>query len=262
LWACLCQDSFKKLLRLTSEFFGCLGQSGCRQQFGHADAQRLGESFEQVDDSWWFLGDDFRDVKKRDLVAVYFDLHGVIFRAVDIEAPLGVSDVRLVPRYQVTPASCLDEHGGLELGTYRGIDLGSVHKAAQAAIERLRERLGPTGRLDRLDLVVGFTGAPPPLPRPTLLVGRWLPAGYEGYAGVIERRGSSKTRVIKLPEELAGTDYEIYAYQVSGEARRLGTARAATPDSPLAYVPWKRGAYWALACHPTECFVIAATRVL
>ena len=94
------------------------------------------ESFEQVDDSWWFLGDDFRDVKKRDLVAAYFDLHGVIFRAVDIDAPLGVSDVTLVPRYQVTPASCLDEHGGLDLGTYRGIDIGSVHKAAHARARR------------------------------------------------------------------------------------------------------------------------------
>jgi hypothetical protein len=215
-------------------------------------------SFEQVDDSWWFLGDDFRDVKKRELVAAYFDLHGVIFRAVDIDAPLGVSDVRLVPRYQVTPASCLDEHGGLELGTYRGIDLGSVHKAMQAAIGRLRERLAPAGRLDRLELVVDFTGIAPPLPRPRLLVGRWLPTGFQGYAGAIERKGPSKTRVIKLPPELAGTDFEIYAYQVSGEARRLGTARDATP---LAYVPWRRGAYWALACHPTECFVIAASRV-
>ena len=217
------------------------------------------ESFEQVDDSWWFLGDDFRDVKKRDLVAGYFGLRGVIFRAVDIEAPLGVSDVRLVPRYQVTPASCLDEHGGLDLGTYRGIDISSVHQAMQAAIERLRERLAPTGRLDRLDLVVDFTGAPPPLPRPTLLVGRWRPTGFEGYAGTIERKGTSRTRAIKLPRALSGTDFEIYAYQVDGEARRLGTARDA---APLEYVPWKRGAYWALACHPTECFVIAAARVL
>lgn len=216
------------------------------------------ESFEQVGDSWWFLGDDFRDVKKRELVAAYHGLGGVIFRAVDIEAPLGVSDIRLVPRYQVTPASCLDEHGGLDLGTYRGIDIRSVHQAMQAAIERLRARIAPTGRLDRLDLVVGFAGAAPPLPRPTLLVGRWLPSGFLGHAGVIERKGTSKTRAIRLPPELIGTDAEIYAYQVSGEARRLGTAR----DATLEYVPWKRGAYWALACHPTECFVIAAARVL
>jgi Family of unknown function (DUF6056) len=216
------------------------------------------ESFEQVEDSWWFLGDDFRDVKKRELIAGYFGLGGVIFRAVDIDAPLGVSDVTLIPRYTVTPATCLDEHGGLDLGTFRGIDLASVHQAARAAIDRLRARLAPSGRLDRLDLVVGFTGAAPKLPRPTLVVERWLPTGYEGYTGVIERQGASKTRAIKLPKTLAGTDYEIYAYQVDGEARRLGTAR----DANLTYVPWTRGAYWALACHPTECFVFAAARVL
>jgi hypothetical protein len=216
------------------------------------------ESFEQVDDTWWFLGDDFRDIKKRELVATYFGLGGVIFRAVDIDAPLAVSDVRLIPRYQVTPASCLDEHGGLELGSFRGIDLASVHAAAQAAIARVRERIAAVGRLDRLDLVVEFVGAPPPLPRPTLLVGRWTPAGYEGHTAVIERRGTSTVRAVKLPPELAGTDAEIYAYQVSGEALRLGTAR----DRELTYVPWRRGAYWALACHPTECFVIAAARAL
>ena len=216
------------------------------------------ESFEQTEDSWWFLGDDFRDVKKRELIARYFGLRGVIFRAVDLDAPLGVSDVRLVPRYQVTPASCLDERGGLELTGYRGLDVASIHQAAAAAIERLRERIAPGGRLDRLDLVVDFAGAPPPLPRPTILVGRWTPAGYEGHTGAIERRTGSRVRAIKLPAELAGTELEVYAYHVSGEARRLGTAR----DRALEYVPWKRGAYWALACRPTECFVIAAARAL
>lgn len=216
------------------------------------------DSFEQVDDTWWFLGDDFRDIKKRELVASYFGLGGVIFRAVDLEAPLAVSDVRLVPRYRVTPATCLDEHGGLELGNFRGIDLASVHAAARAAIARARERIAGAGRLDRLDLVVDFVGSPPPLPRPTLLVGRWTPAGYEGHTAVIQRRGASTVREVVLPRELVGTDAEIYAYQISGEARRLGTAR----DRELTYVPWRHGGYWALACYPTECFVIAAARVL
>jgi hypothetical protein len=217
------------------------------------------ESFEQVDDSWWFLGDDFPDVKKRDLIAQYFGLRGVIFRAVAIDAPLGVSDVQLVPRYQVTPPTCLDEHGGLELGSYRGIDLASVHQAALSAIERLRTRIAPTGRLDRLDLVVGFVGAQPPLPRPTLVVARWLPTGFEHYAGEITRKGTSKTRSIKLPKALGGSDVEIVIYQVNGEAKSLGNARS---QAAFEYVPWKRGAYWALACKPTECFVIAAGRVL
>lgn len=215
------------------------------------------EAFDQLDDSWWFLGDDFRDLKKRELVAAYFDLRRVILRAVDPDALLAVSDVRLVPRYQVAPALCLDQRGGLELDGYRGIDVGSIHKAAEAAIDRLRDRIAPA-RLEQLDVVVDFEGAAPPLPRPTLLLGRWRPSGYEGHTGAIERRGSSRVRAVKLPRELAGTDFEIYAYQVSGQARRLGTAR----DPALEYVPWKRGAYWALACHPTECFVIAAARVL
>ncbi|HEU4732624.1 MAG TPA: DUF6056 family protein [Kofleriaceae bacterium] len=216
------------------------------------------EAFEQVDDSWWFLGDDFRDVRKREMVARYFGLDGVVFRAVDIDAPLGVSDVRLIPRYEITPASCLDGYAGVDMSGYRGIDLTAVQKAAAAEIERLRGKLAAVGRLDRLDLVVGFAGATPPLPRPTLVVARWRPSGLEVHAGAIERQGSSKVRRVKLPTELVGGDYEIYAYQVSGEARRLGTAR----DAALDYVPWKHGAYWALACHPTECFVIAVARVL
>jgi hypothetical protein len=219
------------------------------------------EAFEQVDDSWWFLGDDLRDPKKRELVATYFGLRGVILRAVEIDAPLGISDVQLVPRYQISPAGCLDAHGGLELGITRGIDITQVHKAMAAAIDRLRDRLAhqtPAGQLDRLDFVVDFLGTPPALPRPSLVVGRWLPTGFETHAALIERKGNSRVRQVVLPAELAGTDREIYAYQVGGEARRLGTAR----DAALEYVPWKRGAYWALACDPTECFVIAATRVL
>jgi hypothetical protein len=215
------------------------------------------ESFEQVDQSWWFLGDDFRDVRKRELVAGYFDLRGVIFRGGDINAPLGVSDVRLIPRYQVTPPGCLDERGGLELGTYRGLDIGSVHRAALAAIEQLRARIAPA-TLDRLDVVVEFAGTPPALPRPTLVVARWLPTGFEAHAGAIERKGRTTTRAIQLPAPLRGGDLEIYIYRVNGEARRLGTAR----DPVLSYVPWRRGTYWALACGRSECFVIAAARVL
>jgi hypothetical protein len=214
------------------------------------------ESFEQVDESWWFLGDDFRDARKRELVAGYFDLRGVLFRAGDLDAPLGVSDVRLVPRYQVTPAGRVDDRG-LDLGTFRGIDIGSVHRAALAAIEQLRARIAPA-RLDRLDLVVEFAGTPPALPRPTLVVARWRPTGFEAHAGAIERKRRSTTRAIRLPPALRGTDLEVFIYRVNGEARRLGTAR----DAALEYIPWRRGTYWALACEPAECFVIAAARAL
>jgi hypothetical protein len=213
-------------------------------------------AWEQVTDNWWFLGDDFRDVKKREMITTYFDLKGVIFRAVDIEAPLAVSDVRLVPRYEVSPATCLDEHGGLELGAYRGIDVGSIQKAEVAAIAELIERLGPAAHLSKLDLEVQFVGAPPPLPRPHLIVGRWTPTRFEAYAGAINRRGHSTTRDVALPKELRAQDLEILLYQVGGETRRLGTSR----DAELAYVPWATGAYWVLACRAQECFVVVATR--
>ncbi len=215
-------------------------------------------SFEQVDDSWWFLGDDLRDVNKRELVARYFGLAGVLFRASDINAPLGVSDVTLVPRYAVTPGGALDAQGGLDLGTYRGIDITSVQRAARAAIDRLSAQLAPAARLDGVDLLVGFRGAAPALPRPTLIVARWRPAAFEAYAATIERPSAAKTRVVKLPAALAATDDEIFLYQVGGEARRIGRAR----DAQLTYVPWTRGVYWALACRPAECFVIAAVRAL
>ena len=216
------------------------------------------DSFDQVEDSWWFLGDDFRDIKKRELITSYFGFKDVVFRGVDLDAPLGVSDVRLAPRYVLTPPSCLDEHGGIELGAFRSLDVASLHKAMQAGIDRLRDRLGTSGRLDQLELAVDFLGDPPPLPRPRLLLGRWTPTSFEGWAGVIERKGPGKTRTVTLPKELRGTDLEIYIYRVGNEARRLGTAR----DEVLEYEPWKRGAYWALACKPAECFVIAATRLL
>lgn len=216
------------------------------------------DAFDQVEDSWWFLGDDFRDIKKRELISQYFGFRDVVHRAVDLDAPLGVSDVRLAPSYVLTPAACLDQHGGIELGAFRSLDVGSLHKAMLVGIDRLRERLGANGRLEKLELAVDFLGEPPVLPRPKLLLGRWTPTSFEGWAGVIERKGAGRTRSVVLPKELRGSDVEIYIYRVGSEAKRLGTGR----DPSFDYMPWKRGAYWALACKPSECFVIAATRLL
>jgi hypothetical protein len=219
------------------------------------------ESLGQVADNWWFLGDDFRDIRKRQLVADYFALGGVLFRAVDIEAPLGVSDVRLRPRAKVSPPGCLDEHGGLEFGAFRGIDVKQTHDAVIAAITALQQRIAARGgTLEELEVEVGFVGAPPAgLPPRRLNVGRWRPDRYVGWSARIERKGVGKTRTVRLPKELAATDAEVLLYQVGGEARRLGTTR-----DQLDYVPWKQpGAYWALACPATEevCYVIAATRL-
>ena len=219
------------------------------------------ESLGQVADTWWFLGDDFRDLKKRQMITDYFALAGVTFRAVDIEAPLGISDVRFRPRYQVSQPGCLDEHGGLELGAFRGIDIKATHDAVTMAIAALRQRIAARGgTLEELEVEVGFVGAPPAgLPPRRLIVGRWRPEGYVGWSARIERGGIGKTRTVRLPKDLAATDAEVLLYQVGGEARRLGTAR-----DRLDYVPWKQpGAYWVLACPSKEkvCFVIAATRL-
>jgi Family of unknown function (DUF6056) len=219
------------------------------------------ESLGQVADTWWFLGDDFRDIRKRQLVAEYFDLGGVTFRAVDIEALLGISDVRLRPRYKVTPPGCLDEHGGFEIGGVRGIDVRAVHEAIGTSIASLRQRIASRGgTLEELELEVGYVGAPPAgLPPRRLVVGRWRPDGYVGWSARIERGGVGKTRTVRLPKELAAVDAEVLLYQVGGETRRLGTTR-----DRLDYVPWKQpGAYWVLACPAGDevCFVIAATRL-
>jgi hypothetical protein len=220
------------------------------------------ESFDQVDDSWWFLGDDLRHDYQRTKVAEHLGLGGLVFRAVDLDAPLGVTDVRLVAHATVTPASCLDEHGGFEITGFRGLDVASIQRAMLDGVARTRARLGAAGRLDRLDLAVELVGAPPALPRPTLLIGRWRPDRFDAWAGEIARRGVTRTRSIVLPAALRGTDLEIYVYHLGGPAggvaRRLGTAR----DATLEYLPWARGGYWVLACTPDECFVIAATRVL
>ena len=205
------------------------------------------DAYEQVEDSWWFLGDDFRDSKKREMITDYFDLAGVVFRGVDLEAPLGVSDVRLVPHYELVPASCLDEHGGLELGAYKGAQRRvdpdrAARRVRRAARAPARRR---TRRCAALDLEVEFTGAPPALPRPR-------PAGRALAAGSASRRGPARSsaaagrrpRDIVLPDALRALPFEIYIYQVGGEARRLGMAN----DAELAYTPWKTGAYWVLAC--------------
>ncbi|MDX2086582.1 MAG: DUF6056 family protein [Kofleriaceae bacterium] len=217
------------------------------------------DAFDQVEDSWWFIGDDFRDIKKRELVANYFGLAGVVHRAVDLHAPLGVSDVRLVPRYAVSPPRCLDEAGGFELGTFRALDAGSVQKAMLAGIERLRLRLGGRGTLDRFALEVDFLGDRPKTPRPTIVVGRWTPTRFDAWAGVIERAGSlSRTRRVVLPDPLRTPDVEVVIWQVGGTWKSLGTGT----EGKLEYEPWRRGPYWALACRASECFVIAATRLL
>ena len=195
------------------------------------------EAFEQVDDSWWFLGDDFRDVKKRRMIVDYFGLKGLVFRAYDPTSPLAVSDVRLVAQ---TGGDCVPR---FELDGFRALDITSLHKATLDAIERL----DPVP--DHLDVAIEFAGAPPAFPAP-LYLSRWTPAHFEHYAGAI-RRESRTSRVVDVPPELAGAD--LYIFHITGRLERL--------DASHRFTPWGNGIYWAIGCRQHACFVFAAARL-
>jgi hypothetical protein len=215
----------------------------------------IAESFDQVDDSWWFLGDDFRDARKRDMVAKYYGLAGVVFHAYDPTAPLGVAGARFVPIATLDPPGCFADQGGLVLASTKGFDLAGLDDSIKAAIALAREKLAPT-KLLALTLEVQLDGPRVALPAKHIVVAKWQPDRFEAYVGAIDRKGRSTTRDIALPKELQGSDAEIFVYEVGGDVRKLGTARG----EPLQYVPWKSGVYWVLACRGDECFVIAASR--
>jgi hypothetical protein len=196
------------------------------------------DAFEQVDDSWWYLGDDFRDIKKRRMIIDYFALKGLVFRAYDAAAPLGVSDVRLVPD---AGEGCLSR---FELDGFRPLDIATIHRSTLDAIAKL------DAPVDHLTLAVEFAGERPALPAPHLLLSRWTPAHFEHYAGAI-RRESRTTRIVDVPPELAGAD--VYVFHIAGKLVRL--------DASHRFTTWGNGIYWALACRRDECFVFAATRV-
>src|SRR5262249_31752329 len=121
------------------------------------DGVYVADAFEQIEESWWFLGDDFRDVRKREMIMKYFDLSGVILRGYDKDAPLGLLGARFVARARLSPPGSLDEHGGFGMAANRGFDIAGVHKEMHVGIAALRERLGAT-ELEQLDLLVEFDG--------------------------------------------------------------------------------------------------------
>ncbi len=236
----------------TVPLYGRLARVGA-ERMAELEAARPGtvfitDSFEQVDESWWFLGDDFRDPKKRELVATYFGLTGVVFHAYDANAPLGLAGARFVPIYKTEPAGCFGTQ--LLLGAFKGFDMAGLQHEVKTAIELARARIAPA-RLDELDVTVELDDPRVTFPRKRILVGKWWPDRYESYIGSIERKGRSTTRTIVPPKDLP-KDFQIVVYQVGGEAHPL--------DASLQYVPWHSGVYWVLACRPDECFVLAASR--
>jgi hypothetical protein len=216
----------------------------------------VADAFEQVDETWWYIGDDFRDAKKRELVARYFDLARVFFRGYEQKAPLGMAGIRVVPRYWLAGESCAAEDDAFDLSGTKGFEIAAIHATTRTSIELLQRRIPPGSRLDRFELGIEFMGEPPPLPRPKLVLARWHDARLEGYTGAIVRHGNATTRDIKLDPQLVGKPFQIYIAQIGSEARRLG----GTNGEPLQYTPWRTGVYWVLACDDAECWVIAAAR--
>lgn len=210
-------------------------------------------AWEQIPESWWFLGDDARDQKKQELIAKYFGLHRVLFRGSDRWKTLGVSDVKLTMHYEFETPICMDEIDQLDLKPYVGRDIAALHHAFLDAIAEIE--LVANAQLKEIDLRVTFLGSQPPMPAPTIYVARWFNEELEGYPGQIRRKGRSKVREIVLPPALQREPWDIYLALVGEPPRKLGVS---TDKTPITYQPWRTGQYWALACRRDHCFVVVA----
>ncbi|MBS1123048.1 MAG: hypothetical protein H6Q90_5276 [Deltaproteobacteria bacterium] len=241
----------------TVPLFAAVAQQGA-ERMAALDATRPGDvfvadAFDQVEESWWFIGDDFRDAKKRELVASYLGLSRVVFRGYDTRLPLGMSGIRVVPRYWVRGEPGALEDYAFDPGGTRGFDIAGIQAAMRTELPLLGKQLAPR-QLERFELAVEFVGNQPALPRPKLVVARWDRDRFEGYTGAIVRTGRAITRTVRIDQP--GKPFDIYILQPGSAPRRLGT----TAGEPLRYEPWRTGIYWALACDATECWVFAAAR--
>jgi hypothetical protein len=213
------------------------------------------DGWEQVQESWWFLGDDARDQMKDELIAKYFGLHRVLFRGGDMWSTLGVTDVKLTMHYDLDPPACLDEIETLDLKPFIGRDVGALHHAFLDTIAQINDET--TSHVKSVDLVATFLGKPPPMPRKRIYVARWQDGKLEGYVSDIKRVGRTRDREVVMSPELAHGDFEIYVVAVGDEPKKLGTT---TEHKPLRYQPWRSAEYWFLACKSDYCFVTFATR--
>ncbi|HEX5060850.1 MAG TPA: DUF6056 family protein [Kofleriaceae bacterium] len=207
-------------------------------------------AWEQVPESWWFLGDDTRDQRKRDLIASYYQLGRVVFRAGERWSPLGVTDVKLQTDYAFDPPPSRSEAQAIDAqfaaAQYLGRDVRALQHAFLDAIAEVQR--DATTALRAVDLIVTFDGPPPRLPRDRVYVARWRDGALESYAAQIVRHGRSPDREVELPPALA--DWEPFVVALGDPPRRL---RGHT------YRPWRSGEYWLLACKREYCFVVAAT---
>ncbi|HEY5923999.1 MAG TPA: hypothetical protein VIV11_20105, partial [Kofleriaceae bacterium] len=210
-------------------------------------------AWEQIPESWWFLGDDLRDQKKQEMVAKYFGQHRVLFRGADQWKTLGVTDVKLTMHYEFDKPLCIDEIDQLDLKPYVGKDIGALHHAFLDAIVEIE--LISKAQLREIDLRATFLGTHPPMPAPTIFVARWQNEKLEGYAARLRRKGRSKEREIVLSDELKREPFDIYLTLVGEAPKKMGVS---TDKKAFTYQPWATGQYWALACKPEHCFVVLA----
>ncbi len=212
------------------------------------------EGWEEISGSWWFLGDDFRDQKKRELVAKYFDLGSVVFRGEEQWAALGVSDVRLYSTYEFDRPLCVDEQEALEIKPYIGRDIGALHTAFRETIAEIEQ--ADVAKLRRIDLRVKFLGERPPMPPGKLFIAKWHDGTLEAYKARIARKGRARRRDVELSQELRDKPWTVYLVAIGDKPRELG--KTSDPAS-LHYVPWRSGSYWVLACSADECWVVTTT---
>lgn len=215
--------------------------------------------WEQIQRSWWFLGDDFRDVKKRELITRYFGLRAVLFRGADQDAPLWVTDLLLAPRVRFSPARCLEDEPSVGFGRVTGRDVPAVQASfREAATELLHAGVGTP---EEIELAVKFAGRPPPLPEGRLLAGRWRDGRFQELRARIDRAGRSRQRTVVAAPALAQSGpWQIYVALVGEPPRLLGELPQAPAKGPaLAFEPWQSGVYWVLACGRGECWIVAAT---
>lgn len=208
------------------------------------------DAWDQVSETWWFLGDDFRDQKKRELVARHYQLDRVLFRGNDVWSTLGVSDVKLTMHSDFEPPLCIDEQDRLDLKPYIGRDVGAIHHAFLDAISEIQRAV--PARLRSIDLTAAFLGSRPPLPRDTTYVARWRDGALEAYTARLSRAGRSLDRNITIADELVGRDRDVYLVAIGDPPRHLGKSSARR----FTYRPWRTGQYWTMACDARSCFVV------
>jgi hypothetical protein len=208
------------------------------------------DAWEQVAETWWFLGDDFRDQRKRELVARVYQLDRVLFRGNDVWSTLGVSDVKLTMHSDFEPAVCIDEQDRLDIKPYIGRDVAAIHHAFLDTIAEIQR--GVPARLRSVDLTAAFLGSRPPLPRDVMYVARWRDGALEAYTATLSRAGRSLDRKITIDQKLFGSDRDVYLVAIGDPPLRLGKSSA----RQFAYRPWRTGQYWTLACDAGSCFVL------